>query len=237
MFLFLSKLLPLLVYPVGLACILLAAALLLRRHPQLALWLMGGALLLLYLGGNHLVAMLLTRELEQRHPALAELPQAEVIVVLGGGETERAPPRPAHEVNEAGDRLLYAQSLFGEGVAPHLLLSGGVVPVDNPASTSTTPGAEVMASILTQIGVPRAALWLEGSSRNTYENAVESKKILDRQGIRRIVLVTSALHMPALWRSSRSRGSRSFPRPRTTWSPIATGPTTLSRTGVSSSST
>ena len=237
MFLFLSKLLPLLVYPVGLACILLTAALLLRRHPHVGLWLTACALLLLYLGGNHLVSMLLTRGLEQRHPALAELPQAEVIVVLGGGETERAAPRPAHEVNEAGDRLLYAQSLFRQGVAPHLLLTGGVVPVDNPASTSPTSGAEVMASILTQIGVPRDALWLEGNSRNTYENATESKKLLDRQGIRRIVLVTSALHMPRSAAIFANRGSRSSPRPRTTWSRIAIGPTTSSRTGASSSST
>jgi uncharacterized SAM-binding protein YcdF (DUF218 family) len=213
MFLFLSKLLPLLVYPLGLACILLAAALLLRRHPHAGLWLTASALLLLYLGGNHLVAMLLIRNLEQRHPALAELPLAEAIVVLGGGETERAAPRPAHEVNEAGDRLLYAQYLFSQGAAPHLLLTGGIVPVDNPGSSSTTPGAEVMASILTQIGVPREALWLEGNSRNTYENAVESKKILDRAGIRRIVLVTSALHMPRSAAIFEKQGFEVIPAP------------------------
>ena len=41
-----------------------------------------------------------------------------------------------------------------------------------------------------------ARLWLETNSRNTYENAVETKKILDARGIDRIVLVTSAMHMP-----------------------------------------
>ena len=53
-----------------------------------------------------------------------------------------------------------------------------------------------MANILTTVGVPREALWLEPVSRNTYENAVETRKILEHQGISRIILVTSALHMP-----------------------------------------
>jgi uncharacterized SAM-binding protein YcdF (DUF218 family) len=70
-----------------------------------------------------------------------------------------------------------------------------------------------MASILTQIGVPREALWLEGNSRNTYENAVESKKILDRAGIRRIVLVTSALHMPRSVAIFEKQGFEVIPAP------------------------
>jgi uncharacterized SAM-binding protein YcdF (DUF218 family) len=53
-----------------------------------------------------------------------------------------------------------------------------------------------MASILTAIGIPEEALWLETTSQNTYENALYSKEILSENEIERILLVTSAMHMP-----------------------------------------
>ena len=104
-----------------------------------------------------------------------------------------APPQPLAGVNEAGDRMIYAAWLYQQGAAPHVLASGGVVGVDGPA---LQPGAETMAQLLGIMGVPPAAVWWESRSRNTYENAVETKKLLDPKGIRRIILVTSALHMP-----------------------------------------
>jgi uncharacterized SAM-binding protein YcdF (DUF218 family) len=74
-----------------------------------------------------------------------------------------------------------------------VLASGGVVGVDGPALQA---GAESMRQLLAIMGVPENAIILEGRSRNTYENAVETKKLLDARGIKRIILVTSALHMP-----------------------------------------
>jgi len=53
-----------------------------------------------------------------------------------------------------------------------------------------------MADMLVFFGVPREAILLEDRSRNTYENAVESARILSDHGFERIVLVTSAMHMP-----------------------------------------
>ena len=60
---------------------------------------------------------------------------------------------------------------------------------------SLTP-AEEMASILMMLRVPPEALWLETESRNTYENALYTQEILDQKGIEKIILVTSAQHMP-----------------------------------------
>jgi uncharacterized SAM-binding protein YcdF (DUF218 family) len=201
LFLYLSKLLPLLIYPLGLACLLLLALLVLRRRPRWVLGLGVAALLLLWLGGNRLVSMALVRSLEWQYLPPAELPQAPVIVLLGGGEEPAAWPQPHAGLNDAGERMVYAASLYQQGAAPHVLVSGGIVGVDGPA---VQPGAEVMAELLQVMGVPEEAVWLEGRSRNTYENAVETKKLLDAQdnqqdnqeGNRRIILVTSALHMP-----------------------------------------
>jgi uncharacterized SAM-binding protein YcdF (DUF218 family) len=197
MFYILSKFLPLLLYPLGLACLLLAAALWLRRRPRWRTALVALALAALWLGGNRLVAMLLVRSLEQQYlpsPGLrAYEVRADAIVVLGGGTRMRAYPRAIAEVNEAGDRLLYAARLYREGVAPYLLLSGGRAAI---SGTAPVPEAETMAELLVEIGVPREALWLESSSRNTHENAVEALSILKQRGVERIVLVTSASHMP-----------------------------------------
>jgi uncharacterized SAM-binding protein YcdF (DUF218 family) len=55
--------------------------------------------------------------------------------------------------------------------------------------------AQDMAEFLKGIGCPEKALVLEGRSRNTYENAVESAAWLREHGKKKVLLVTSAFHM------------------------------------------
>lgn len=193
MFIFLSKLLPLLVYPLGLGCLLLAASLIFRKKEKLRNALVIGVLVLLWLGGNRWVAVSLARSLEWRHLPQGNLPQAAVIVVLGGATEPANAPRAQVEVNSAADRVLYAAQLYREGKAPNILLSGGSIDWQETGETSP---ADDMARLLQQLGVPEEALWLEEQSLNTYENAVYSHEILAERGINQILLVTSALHMP-----------------------------------------
>ena len=101
-------------------------------------------------------------------------------------------PRATVEVNSSGDRMIYAAHLFHKGKAPYVLVSGGRIGWD-PVEISQ---AEEMASLLEMLGVPKDKIWLEDASRNTEENAVFSKKILEAKGAKRILLVTSAVHMP-----------------------------------------
>ena len=118
---------------------------------------------------------------------------ADAIVVLGGSTEPALSPRPIVEMNGTGDRVTYAAYLYKEGKAPHLLLSGGYITwLDERQST---PAVE-MASLLEMMGVPAEALWLEEKSQNTYENALYTHQILTEKGINRIILVTSAMHMP-----------------------------------------
>ncbi len=191
-FLFFSKLLPLFLYPTGLICLLLLVALIFRSR-RWAWWPVVLALAVLWLGGNRLISMSLVRSLEWRHLTPAVQPDVDALVVLGGGTRPGTWPRPIDETSEAGDRLIYAAYLYQQGVAPRLVLSGGGVPVDGPI---VKPEAVSMAEILEIMGVPPNALWLETNSRNTYENAVETKKLLEPEGIDQIGLVTSATHMP-----------------------------------------
>ncbi len=197
MLFYLSKLLPLFIYPLGLACVLLTTALIIRRNPQWQTRLIAVTLALLWLGGNRIVAMTLARSLEWRYAPppgeVTAIPHADAIVVLGGATRTPGYPRPTAEVNEAGDRLLYAAWLYQNGAAPTIVLSGGNPPWSGPQGLSE---AEVMADLLDRMGVPQTALLLETDSWNTYENAAASLKLLKAHGIKTIILVTSALHMP-----------------------------------------
>jgi uncharacterized SAM-binding protein YcdF (DUF218 family) len=193
MFIFLSKLLPLFIYPLGAAAILLLLALAARHSQRLRAGFIIAALAVLWLSSTTGFSNLLARSLEWRYPSPVEVPTADVIVVLGGGTEPAAYPRPSIEVNSAGDRVLYAAELYREGKAAHILLTGGDISWLNEGAT--TP-AEDMAVILKSIGVPEDALWLETESKNTYENALYCKEILDENEIEQILLVTSAMHMP-----------------------------------------
>ena len=193
MFIFLSKLLPLFAYPLGMACLLLLLALVLHRRSKARWGLILAALLILWLSSTTGLSNLLARSLEWRYHPPDEIPTAEVAVVLGGGTDPALAPRSSVEINSAGDRVLYAAELYRQGYAKSLLLTGGEITWQTGGYSSP---AEDMAIVLEAIGVPREALWLETQSLNTYENAVYSGEMLAERGINDILLVTSALHMP-----------------------------------------
>jgi uncharacterized SAM-binding protein YcdF (DUF218 family) len=112
MFVFLSKLLPLFIYPLGLSCLLMVAALTaLWKRPKWAAVPIAAALIILLLGSSGWVSKSLVRSLEWQNLPPAELPQAEAIIVLGGGVKAALPPRAWVELSEAGDRILYASKV------------------------------------------------------------------------------------------------------------------------------
>jgi uncharacterized SAM-binding protein YcdF (DUF218 family) len=118
------------------------------------------------------------------------LPTAPAMVVLGGAvEGPRPPWRPYPDLNSSADRLWHAARLYRAGKARLLVLSGGTV------RPGEAPEAEVMRQFLVDMGVPASAMLLEGQSTTTTENAADTARLLRSRGIRRILLVTSALHM------------------------------------------
>ncbi len=210
MFVFLSKFLPLFVYPLGLSFILVVLALFLHRKTRLRTALLAAVVIILYLSSNRWVSYTLARSLEWRYLPLDPVPQAEAIVVLGGGTESEQFPRPMVEVNSAGDRVLYAAKLYKEGRAPVILLSGGNITW--LGGRSMTP-ADEMAQILAMIGIPNQAVWLQPESRNTYEDALYSSQILKEKGIRQVLLVTSAMHMPRSVALFEHQGIQVIPAP------------------------
>uniref|UniRef100_B8HLC9 DUF218 domain-containing protein n=1 Tax=Cyanothece sp. (strain PCC 7425 / ATCC 29141) TaxID=395961 RepID=B8HLC9_CYAP4 len=190
-----AQLLPLFVYPLGLACVLLGVAIVcFWKRPRWAAIAMVLSLSLLLIGSNYWVSRWLLQTLETQNLP-GSLPNAAAIVVLGGAIKGADPPRPWIEVAEAGDRLLYAAKLYRDGKAPLVILSGGRI---SWLSTATAaPESADMAILIETMGVPASALLQDSTSLNTYQNAVNVQKILKEKNITgSILLVTSAFHMP-----------------------------------------
>jgi uncharacterized SAM-binding protein YcdF (DUF218 family) len=165
-------------------------------------WRVGGTLLLsgvawLWLCATPAFALLLQRRLIEQYPTLAAAayPKADAIVVLGGGVIPSASLDWDSDVADTdATRVGFGLLLFKAGRAPDVLLSGG------------HDAALQMASKLRQQGVPAGALQTEQASASTYQNALYSAAMLKRDGQRRILLVTSPMHMPRAVASFRRQG-------------------------------
>ena len=131
--------------------------------------------------------------LEWKHKPLATRPaDAQAIVVLAGGARPSNSWRLQPELDsESMYRCLGAARLYHQGKPCPVLVSGG----KSDSSEPGPPSSPVMRNFLVELGVNESDLIIEDGSRTTYENAVESRKILETRGIKRIVLVTDAVHM------------------------------------------
>ncbi len=193
MFLFLSKLLPLFIYPLGVSCLLLLLALwLCFKRSRRAFVPILLSFVILMTAGNSQVSDNLIASLERQYLPQENMPKVEAIVILGGATRNNEPPRILPDLNDHGDRLLYGAKLYKDRVASQIILTGGRIKWYGGESSE----AESMATILELMGVPRSAMILESKSLNTHENAIFTQEILKKQGIKRIALVTSATHMP-----------------------------------------
>ena len=206
----LSKFLPQLVYPFNLALLLLLAALLLiifgRRRSGVFTVSLAFAILVVCASP---LSSVLYRQHELRYPPvpISSSPAADAIVLLGGDVGIPVPPRTESQLH--GNRLLHAFRLFKAGKAPLIMVTGGnVFPQEGFHAEATYSKA-----ILTSWGVPDDVILTESKSRNTRQNALYSHQILSAQGIDRILLVTSAFHMPRAAAVFRHAGFEVMPSP------------------------
>lgn len=195
MFLFFSKILDLFLGPLTWAMLFILAGILLRRRrARLALGLQIAGLAVLYLFSIEPVAAVLMRWAEAGVKATYRPDVVyDAVIVLGGGlDPDATETSGRAEYNAAGDRILRGYELLREGHARNVLISGG--------SLDPRPEAPIEADVLSRQlqlwGIEPARIFTEGTSRNTRENAVESEKIIQRQGWKTLLLVTSAAHMP-----------------------------------------
>lgn len=186
----LTNALTALMIPPGLLILALGGGLaLLRRRPRTARALLITATAGLYLLSMPIFATFLLQQWESAPLAPGAPEHAQAIVVLGGGKYPQSPEYGGDTVAAMSlVRLRYAATLQRRTGLP-VLVSGG-----SPEGSATDEAQTMRLALEREFRIP--VRWSEGRSANTLENARLTRELLDRDGIRRIVLVTHAWHMP-----------------------------------------
>ncbi|HEX4662463.1 MAG TPA: YdcF family protein [Candidatus Saccharimonadales bacterium] len=105
---------------------------------------------------------------------IAGCASANAIVTVSGGDTQA--------------RTGEAIQLYQNGWAPQLIFSGAALDPSGPSN------AAAMKKQALREGVPAASIITEELSQNTEQNALNTVSIIKKDGINRIILVTSAYH-------------------------------------------
>ena len=211
----LYKLAKVLIYPYTWLCLLIGALtllVLLPRSPRRQRWgkiLTISACVLVFVPGTPFVASTLVALLEgQVQPFDRSGTQRfDAIVVLAGGVGDRGTLRPTIELSNISiRRTMCGIELLKQGWAPRLLLSGGDASVFGHGPQE----AVEMKLLALQLNVPESAILVETTSRNTYEHAIQAKRILADGAL---LIVTSASHLPRALALFRKQGFEAVGHP------------------------
>lgn len=151
------------------------------------------AVFVFYIFSNGYIAEEALRLWELNSPYYGESDKKyDVGVVLSGGLVDYDESTNKIVYGQSSDRIMQALKMYNEGVIDKILIVGG-----SGSLLSSEYNESVLArTFLLNSGFDKNDIFIEPSSRNTYENAVEAKKILDDQFPEgQFLLFTSALHM------------------------------------------
>lgn len=180
--------------PTATLLLALVGLLMARKTRAFGLWIAGFWIVVTLAFSTNGMALVLMRLLSPPVQAvqLQDLRQVQAIVVLGGGVVPSAPEYGAPQPSEASlGRLRYGARLARLTGKP-LAFAGGI---GWSALGQAEPEAEVARRVLKEdyaLGVR----WLDDQSRDTAENATRIGELVQRDNVRRIALVTDAIHMP-----------------------------------------
>ena len=188
---YLHKILPIFLLPIGITLLLVVAGLVLRRAA-----LCWTGIVVLWLASTPLVSDEVMRAAEgwQIRQPLSTVPTAQAIVVLSTGRVQPPGDADTSEWTDA-DRFYGGIELYKANKAPLLVFTGGWVPWQPNAK----PEGEVLMRYAADLGILRDRMLTTPKVTNTEE---ESRAVADllakRLGVSvvpRVLLVTSAFHM------------------------------------------
>ncbi len=192
---YLHKVLPMFVLPLGIALMLIFAGVRLRRTRLII-----GGCVVLWLASMPLTARFAVRAAEgwSERRVASEAPHADAIVVLSEGRTIAPGKAAVSEWNDA-DRFFGGMELFNAGKAPLLVFTGGWEPWQPNAPLE----GDVLAAFAKEMGVRDDQIACTGRVINTAEEATAVSALLaerlsrgtPRGGPPNVLLVTSAVHM------------------------------------------
>jgi uncharacterized SAM-binding protein YcdF (DUF218 family) len=191
MFFFLSKVFYFLLMPITWILVFLVYGLLAKnaKRSRIAL---GLALGLLVVFSNSFLLNEAWLLWEKEPVPVKELGHYDAGIILTGFTTLEKSPHDRVYTNKGADRFLHTLMLYKTGHIRKVIVSGGLGLL---RKTRHSEAIEVK-TLLLLAGVPEADILLENKSRNTYENAQFTRKLLRRHPeLKSFVLVTSAFHM------------------------------------------
>lgn len=193
MFFVLSKVLASLVQPLVIVFLLLLASVLVRgKRWRKALAIAG--ITLLFCFSNGFIANEVVRLWELPGKPYAEMRPYDVAIVLTGVAIHKSlGPSDRTHFYLGADRVIHTVQLYKLGLIKRIIISGGTGRV----LVEGEPEALQLKKSFVVMGVPDSVLYTDPSSDNTYENAIESKKLILSLGVdvKDCLLITSAFHM------------------------------------------
>ena len=120
---------------------------------------------------------------------------ADVIVVLGAAAYD-AQPSPVFQA-----RIEHGLDLYRSGFAGTLIFTGGY-----GGSSARFSESQVARRYALRHEIPDDAILIEARSRTTYENLVETRRLMQEHGLKRAIVVSDPLHMSRALRLSRKLG-------------------------------
>ncbi|MFS8115418.1 ElyC/SanA/YdcF family protein [Rhizobium jaguaris] len=149
--------------------------------------------------------------LEERFPHPAGDPaDLKCMIVLGGAtQNEVTTARGGYELDSAGDRLIETLRLAQKFPQARIVVSGG----DGSISGKYEGDAVISERFFVALGLPKDRLVEDTTSRTTFENAVNTKELLAKNGLSGCLLITSGFHMPRSVGIFRKQGIDFIPWP------------------------
>ncbi len=187
---FLSKLFNwIFLSPLVFIIMITAGYFLLKRSKRAAAFLILGAAGILYFCSLRPIKNIVVHPLEYRYRPAA-IAKVKYILVAGGGVVDRSPENGRPSLTESSlRRTITAYQWWKKNKVPIVLCGGS--PLKNGH-----PEAEAMRDFLLELGVPQKYLKAEPYSRNTYENILNAKRLLELNNNDKIAVITSAVHLP-----------------------------------------
>ncbi len=157
------------------------------------------------------LASVLLAGLENQIPqvALAQLPHADAILCLGGGIEPSLSEPVGFRLKSGADRVSTALTLAAAGKAPLLILGGGGYPHQGRLFSE----ADAVCDYLREHATVKTDLHSLGVCSDTHDEAVKTAALMQQRGLKNLLLVTSASHMPRTLAVFRKVGVSVIPVP------------------------
>ena len=185
---YLHKILPLIISPLFFVIIIISLGIILKSKKISFLGILIFLICSLPILSNNLIYYL---EKDYQPIDVSKIEDANAVVVLSGMvSTIKKNDNFFYEFNDSIDRILKGVELIKENKASYLILTRGILPWSNGKSEG-----EVLKDFALKLGIEKEKIILTNNVQNTDQEAKAIKKLFTSDD-QKIILITSAFHMP-----------------------------------------